>query len=231
MPEVHPATDDCWKACYHDGDIEKVKSFLADGVNINDRAPCSGACPLDAAIHGNHDDLAKFLIEQGADLNGYGYGGGTPLTAAANYQNIEMLKTLLTAGADPNYPAEGTGDTPLHAAATQGAAQGSTECVQILLEAGANPNRKTNVDVESNRYVGGTVRTAGETPLHLAAAYGDEEMIKLLLDAGADKSATDAHGLTALNWYGRHQRKRPQVQIQSRELADSLRPDSPDAKG
>ncbi|KAF2828811.1 ankyrin, partial [Ophiobolus disseminans] len=57
-------------------------------------------------------------------------------------------------------------DTPL----TWGSEQGSTECVKILLEAGADPN-ETEYD--------------GWPPLHWAARNGHLDVLLLLLQYGA----------------------------------------------
>ena len=224
MPEIHPKTDDCWRACYHDGDIEKVKALLQAGVDINAQAPCSGAAPLDAALHGEHIPLFEYLLETGADPNGIGYASGTPLMAAVNYQLVEATKLLIERGADVNLASPLTGETPLHVAALRGYADQSTECVRVLLEAKANPNVHTKADVVTPSLASGTT-VCGETPLHFAAAFGDEEMVRLLVEAGADINAENSHGETARIWFGRHQRSAPHLLIprdERREMMKSL---------
>ena len=152
---------------------------------------------------------------------GIGYGDGTPLMAAVNYQLTGAVTLLLQHGADPNLPSPLTGETPLHIAALRGFGKGSTECAELLLDAGANPNVTTNVDVVTPSMASGTT-VIGETPLHWAAAFGSQRLIKLLIDAGADKSATDARGDTPLIWYGRHQRTSPHILVEhgTRDLLD-----------
>ena len=224
MTRIHPLTDECWSACYHDGDIDKVIHLLESGVDINARAPCSGAAPLDAALHGGHVSLAEFLLEKGADPNGIGYDSGTPLMAAVNYQLIDATKLLLEYGADANLASPLTGETPLHIAALRGFAKGSTECVKLLLTAGANPNVPTKVNVETPSLASGTT-VCGETPLHFAAAFGDEEMVRALVEAGADVHARNNHGDSALVWFGRHQRSAQHLIIprgERREIMELL---------
>jgi ankyrin repeat protein len=93
--------DRCWRACYHDGDVAAVKSFLASGVDINAPAPCSGAAPLDAAIYGGHVDLIRYLVNAGANVNGVGYEDATALMAAAYQGDADTARLLLARGADP----------------------------------------------------------------------------------------------------------------------------------
>ena len=109
--------------------------------------------------------LSKFLLEAGANADGIGYGDGTPLMAAVNYQLTGAVTLLLQHGADPNLPSPLTGETPLHIAALRGFGNGSTECAELLLDAGANPNVTTNVDVVTPSMASGTT-VIGETPLH-----------------------------------------------------------------
>ena len=137
-------------------------------MDINARAPCSGAAPLDAALHGGHVALAEFLLAQGADPNGIGYDSGTPLMAAVNYQLIDATKLLLENGADANLASPLTGETPLHVAALRGFAKGSTECVRMLLAAGADPNVAAKANVETPSLASGTT-VCGETPLHFSS--------------------------------------------------------------
>lgn len=44
----------------------------------------------------------EYLLEQGADINLYGYDSGTPLMAAYYSHNVELVKFLLDKGANPN---------------------------------------------------------------------------------------------------------------------------------
>ena len=207
----------CWRACFHEGDVEKVKGFIAAGVDINGRAPCSGGAPLDSAICGGHMDLVRYLVNAGADVNGVGYDDGTPLAAAASQGSVEAVELLLANGADANLASQTTGGTPLHAAAGRGFAHGTTECVRLLLEAGANPNAKTKVGVPTTSF-SRDVCVVGETPLHLAAAYGDEQMIQLLIDSGADPSIKDSRGESPLTWFSRHQRTATHVTVPRRAM-------------
>lgn len=222
MTDAQSQIDDCCRACYGQGDIETVKAFLDSGVDVNSRAEYSGAAPLDAALHGEHVQLAEFLLQQGADPNGVGYDSGTPLMAAVNYQLVEGARLLLKYGADVNLASELTGETSLHVAALRGFAKGSTECVKLLLEAGANPNVHTKNGVETPSFASGTT-VCGETPLHFAAAFGDEEMVRALVEAGADVGAKNAHGEPPLVWFGRHQRSAEHLMIPRNERREMMK--------
>ena len=221
---IHPRTDECWRICYHEGHVTKVKSLLDEGVDINQRAPCSGAAPLDASIWGGHMELFRYLVERGADVNGVGYSDNTALMAATNQVLVDAVELLLERGADPNLASPVTGETPLHQAATHGYRKDMNACMHALLRAGAKPNVKTTPGVPAGTYIGGSVNFVGETPLHLAAAFGDADMIRMLIDAGADVSAVDVRGDTAFNWYGRHRRNVPHIVVpRSEGVADVLK--------
>lgn len=47
-------------------------------------------------------EIVKYLVDQGADINLYGYEGMTPLVCAYYERSVEMIKFLLELGADPN---------------------------------------------------------------------------------------------------------------------------------
>jgi len=210
----------CWNACYNTGNLKFVKECIAKGMDINSRAPISGATPLDAAIYGGHRPIFDYLIHQGADVNGIGYENGTILMAAANQGNVEMLRQLLEKNANPNLPSPTTGETPLHAATAKGFAKGTLECVELLLKAGANPNIKAKSGVPTGTYYR-DIEVVGETPLHLAAAYGSKEMIQLLLKYNADPTIKDDRGESPLTWYSRHQRIAKHIQL-NRDSRDLL---------
>jgi ankyrin repeat protein len=127
------------------------------------------------------------------------------------------LGRLLESGGDPNQAHPKTGETPLHSATGKGWNPNATECVRLLLEAGADPNAQAAVGVETDNFWR-DICVVGETPLHRAAAYGDEEMIRLLIEGGADPSIKDSRGESPLTWFSRHQRDKPLIRIATKAM-------------
>ncbi|XP_022936563.1 potassium channel AKT1-like [Cucurbita moschata] len=91
---------------------------------------------------------------------------------AASSGDDLLLHQLLKRGSNPNEVDEGSGKTALHIAA----AKGNEHCVVLLLEYGADPNRR---DFE------------GSLPLWQAIQGNHEPIVKLLIDNGADISSGD----------------------------------------
>ncbi|XP_064627387.1 leucine-rich repeat serine/threonine-protein kinase 1-like [Lineus longissimus] len=73
------------------------------------------------------------------------------------------------------------GFTALHLAAIHG----SYECLKILLDQRADPNKKE--------------KCSGKTPLHFAVEKENEKIVKTLLNYGADPNATDEDQVTPLD--------------------------------
>ena len=65
--------------------------------------------------------------------------------------------------------------------------QGEKEIVQILLEAGADPNQESRGEDEG-------------APLCAAASWGHTEIVRLLLGHGADPNVIEKGPMTALIW-------------------------------
>ena len=125
------------------------------------------------------------------------------LNGAAFHGHWQLCQFLLSQGADPDFRLTPTGETALHATLCHPNRPVSTPIARLLLESGADPGVTTIPGHESGNFMR-DVRTVGETPLHLAAAYGDEGVISLLLEFGADKSKRDNNGETPLSWASRH---------------------------
>jgi ankyrin repeat protein len=157
---------------------------------------------LEAAGRGQVE-MTRFLIGKGADIDYTGMREGSPLMLAAYMGQLELLQLFLDGRAQANLAMPDGGETALHMAAVTG----HTAAARMLLDAGADPNRRANSGVPTDMF-DGNVKVWGETPLHYAAAYGDEEMIQAMLLAGADKGALNTHGETPLNYAGRHRRPR-----------------------
>ena len=92
------------------GDLEAVKKHLEAGADINGRDPNFGASVLAAAVVRNQVETAKYLIENGADVNQASQDGSTPLHTAALFGFAESAELLIDSGAD--IFARGQGGSP-----------------------------------------------------------------------------------------------------------------------
>ncbi|MBA3940552.1 MAG: hypothetical protein C0520_05020 [Sphingopyxis sp.] len=130
---------------------------------------------------------------------------GAELGNAAFSGHWKVADFLIEQGADPNWRGAETGETVLHAALSKAGRPYYAMVVRLLLDRGADPRVPTIAGRETGAFMR-DVRTCGEYPLHLAAAYADAATIRLLLDAGADRTCRDVHGDTPLGWASRHLR-------------------------
>jgi ankyrin repeat protein len=132
------------------GKLARVQELVESGAaSAGDYSP-DGFPLLALAAAFGHEDVARYLHGEGADLNaaatnGTGY---TALTGAVTNGHESVVRWLLENGADANYR-YGPGYTPLHAAA----ANGHLPIVKLLLAHGADASAGTN---------------EGKTPLALA---------------------------------------------------------------
>ena len=82
------------------GDLEAVKQHIAAGTNINEKDAFSGSSPLITAASFGKIQIAKALIDGGADLTVKNAGGSTALHTAAFFCRVEIVQLLLDAKAD-----------------------------------------------------------------------------------------------------------------------------------
>ncbi|MDA0597412.1 MAG: ankyrin repeat domain-containing protein [Chloroflexi bacterium] len=59
-----------------------------------------GRTPLHLAALGNSPDIARLLIDSGADIEGKDNGGGTALHFAARNNSLDVATLLIDSGAD-----------------------------------------------------------------------------------------------------------------------------------
>ena len=94
------------------GDLQTVKEQLASGVDINGGDSEFGVTALSWAALLDVTEIAKFLIEKGADVNAKSRDGSTPLHSAAFLGRAEIAELLIQSGADVN-PKNHRDETPL----------------------------------------------------------------------------------------------------------------------
>lgn len=80
-------------------DLDKVKSLIEDGVDINYQEENYGSTALIMACQYNFVDIARYLIEKGADFNIRMKTGHNALMAAAVISG-ELVDLLMSKGAD-----------------------------------------------------------------------------------------------------------------------------------
>ena len=167
---------------YSDGSVDEIVRLLLDAGADPDAIDRTGWTPMLWAI--KSPQAVRLMLAAGANPNLTG-ALRPPLVSAVNPVNADstsedVVRLLLTAGADVN--GAGKDGTALSAAAT-----GSTTVLQVLLDAGADPNRPNPQDCWM----------PGRTPLH-SALVGGAPNVELLLAAGADPNARTPDGLTPL---------------------------------
>jgi ankyrin repeat protein len=178
------------------GRTDLIFDFLASGHPATFR-DAGGTSLISTCAYFGDVSAIRFLVSQGEGLESLGRNLG--LDAAAFHGHWQLCEFLLENGADPNGADPNTGETALHAALCTTNRPGCGLAVQVLLAAGAYPNRTTKPGADTGGFMR-DCRTRGETALHRAAAFASEDTIQLLLDAGATVDAKDMNGDSPLSW-------------------------------
>jgi len=81
--------------------MDLVQLLFDKGDDINSRPPRGTfGNPLQAAAHSQEENMAKLLLDFGADVNAVGGDWGTALQAAVSEAADAVITLLLDAGAD-----------------------------------------------------------------------------------------------------------------------------------
>jgi len=121
------------------GDDARARTLLTANRNVLEAKTADGYPPLGLAIFFRNGALARFLIEEGADVNAAADNANrvAPLHAAAAVRDVETMRLLLARGADVN-ALQQLDYTAMHGAASRG----DVEIGQLLLDHGADPKAK-----------------------------------------------------------------------------------------
>jgi ankyrin repeat protein len=162
------------------GCLECAKQLVEAGAQVDLTDP-DGVTPLLSALLNAHFDTAKYLLEAGAMVNKWDFWGRTPLYAAVDFNTLPH-------GGRPDRPS--LDDTTALA------------MIDILLEAGANPNAQLKLfpPYRSLRMDRGAdaILDIGTTPLLRAARGADVAAIERLVAAGALIDLPQRDGITPL---------------------------------
>ena len=116
------------------GKFDDVTLLIFKDPSVINSFSIDGFTPLGLACYFAHEDIARFLVLKGAEVNMASKNGFNvfPIHSAVAANNFNISKTLLAAGAYPNV-CQKSGVTPLHSAAQLG----NIELIILLLEHGA----------------------------------------------------------------------------------------------
>ncbi|QFZ21679.1 ankyrin repeat domain-containing protein [Saccharothrix syringae] len=152
------AADQLLMAAVTQGDVAGTRKLLGDGAPVDERFPVVNGfndahTPLLVAARDGHTEIARLLLEAGADVNATEPTfGAVPLHKAVYNGHVELTRLIANwPRVDLDFQGATNGYTPLHDALWHG----YEECARIVVDAGAR------LDL---------VGHDGRTPLALATA-------------------------------------------------------------
>jgi len=201
-----------------------VEALIKAGADVNHKDELNQSTPLMWAVRKEESeegrvtapiekkyDIAKLLIQSGADIHVKNRWGSTALQWAADSGNLLMVQTLIDRGADVN-AGDDAGLTPLMVAANY-EGEAYLKMVQRMIKAGAKVNAQDELGVTAlmkgamNHFKTDTVRLLlssgaeidsktkeGYTALMLACKMARTEIVKFLIHSGADLQARTKNG-------------------------------------
>jgi len=172
-------------AAIDDGDLEKVKELIAEGVNINKQGGnlVPAKLPLSRAIIRDQYEIFMFMLKNGAQINILDEDGLGPLHIAS--KDIRYIKPLLEHGADLSFRD-----------------RFGRQLIHRLAETSYSVKEKEFLDnseaIEFVAQAGAEINSQGQwgTPLHHAVFGANVEGAIKLLELGADASIVNKEGKT-----------------------------------
>lgn len=146
------------------GKFDEVTFLILKNPKLINSFSEDGFTPLGLACYFGHDEIARFLVLKGAEINVPSNNGFNvfPIHSAVAKNHYNIAKMLLNNGAYPNV-CQKSGVAPLHSAAQLG----NIEMIILLLEHGAEVTLRME---------------GGKLPADLAAEKGFHEIADILRD-------------------------------------------------
>lgn len=158
------------------GEASRVAMLLLLNRRMVDARDALQSTPLHHAVMYRRIDVARMLLNKGADVDAKNHDGNGPLHFASSEEMIELLIGARALVNEKN----NDGNTPLHKAAYNGL----VNVMELLISNGAR------IDV---------VNKENMTPLHLAVQEGHREVAAFLITKGASVNTADGLGNTPLH--------------------------------
>jgi len=162
------------------GYLSAVEALVESGADVKHSSGADSTPPIVMAIINGHFDVAKYLLEQGADPNQVTADGLAPLYAVEDTQFAPV-------GWSPNPVTDQEKTSYL-------------DLIKELLGRGADPNARLTHKLwfRPNNHDQLWIGTAGSTAFWRAAQATDLKVMRLLVEHGADPKIPSAEGTTAL---------------------------------
>jgi ankyrin repeat protein len=180
IPESELAPGAKFAVAIEDDDVAKVRALLDSGLSPDTHIDYGDnfETPLMKAARSGTVEIARLLLDRGADVNARDGEQTTALEAAISREQTAMVALLLERKADPN-----SVNKYMQSALSNAAAAGNLEVTEMLLKAKANPQ------------LPGLVLT----PMMFGAFAGNTDLIRLLARYGANVNyASKETGQSAL---------------------------------
>jgi ankyrin repeat protein len=155
--------------------------LVVKGASVNAQDAVGQTSLFIAAVRG-YSEVLNRLISAKADPNIVDSSGRSALSYVAGNGHVDMVKALLEAKADPN---AGTSGLPLAVVCNRE----GTNIANLLLRAGADPNRAAPVDFEVSLDGRAFGRGAKFTPLQIAVAKQRADLAIIFFQFKADPQA------------------------------------------
>ncbi|MBK1830722.1 ankyrin repeat domain-containing protein [Verrucomicrobiaceae bacterium R5-34] len=186
------------------GNVDLVRVLLKNDAKVDVRSS-NGKGPLELALDAGSHDMLQCLLEGGISPNGMARDNNPLLLKAVQLRDDSAVRLFLEKDADVNAAGK-DGSTPLHVAARQGL----PKSIEILLDAGANPDLKDDLGATALWYAISHGSDAKWSPQKRQQA---ELCLAKLLKAEADPSATGPEQMPLLCEAVRHDSSSDALQL------------------
>lgn len=164
----------CLHAAAYQGDMDTVRHLVSNGFDVNNCDSMNSFTPLHCAVLSNHAEVAKYLVDHGANIDSIDRMGMTSLHLAVFESNTELARWLMNQGA--THLQMCIGYTPFLMACHEG----KTTMMETIVEVMRNRNGESAVQA--------LLETRGiddMTPINAAVMSGEQSAVEFLVVLGA----------------------------------------------